>query len=92
MRQPRTEFPQVGDQVAALHTSGGWYYGPLEIVKVVNSTRVVEARPLYWSHPGTILYTPSEFEPYPLKWNRWEDFTDEERDEIEKAIKTRRAQ
>lgn len=75
----RIDLPKEGDRIAALHGSGQWYFGPLTVVKSVYSTRVVEVWPEYWKRNRTMVFTPSEQDPTPLKWNLLDDLTPEER-------------
>lgn len=79
MTPARIDLPKEGDRIAALHGSGQWYFGPLLVVKSVYSTRVVEVRPETWSDQRTMVFTPSDQNPTPLKWNLLDDLSVEER-------------
>lgn len=78
---PHRELPAVGMVIAALHGSGQWYYGPLEVVDSDESTRVVEVHPTHWKDQNrTIVYTPSAANLNPCQWALVSELTDDERE------------
>lgn len=86
MTPARADLPTVGTTIAALHGGGRWYFGPLEVIDVVDSPRRVEVQPLYWPKGRTMVFTPDAEDPQPLRWNLVADLSDSEREELHEPL------
>jgi hypothetical protein len=79
LTKPRTDLPTAGEQIAVLHGSGQFYVGPMTVVAVDAPRLEITLHPLNWPPKNFIVHRPHREEAEPMKWNRVDDLSEQER-------------